>query len=55
MSFEPMVCPAQTVDLSSVKISHLQMDQNELPLEPRHLGVPSGASEMIYELMVCLP
>ena len=27
--------------------------ENELPLEPRHLGVPSGASEMISEPMVC--
>jgi hypothetical protein len=49
-----MVCPAQTVHLSCVKISRLQMDRNELPLEPRHLGVPSGASKMIYEPMVCL-
>jgi hypothetical protein len=30
------------------------MGQNELPLEPRHLGVPSGASKMISELMVLL-
>jgi hypothetical protein len=32
---------------------HLQTDQNELPLEPCHLGVPSGASKMISEPMVC--
>jgi hypothetical protein len=25
----------------------LQMDQNEIPHDPRHLGVPSGASKMI--------
>jgi hypothetical protein len=25
------------------------MDQNEIPHDPRHVGVPSGASEMIYE------
>jgi hypothetical protein len=31
------------------------MDQNELPLDPRHLGVQSGASKMIYEPMVRLP
>jgi hypothetical protein len=31
------------------------MDQNELPIEPRHLGVPSGASKMISEAMVHLP
>jgi hypothetical protein len=28
------------------------MDQNEFPLEPRHLGVPSSASKTIYEPMV---
>jgi hypothetical protein len=27
---------------------------NKHPLEPRHLGVPSGPSKMISELMVCL-
>jgi hypothetical protein len=30
------------------------MDRNELPLEPRDLGVPSGASKMISEPMVAL-
>jgi hypothetical protein len=30
------------------------MDQNELPFEPRHLGVPSDASKMISEPMVHL-
>jgi hypothetical protein len=30
------------------------MDQNELPLEPRDLGVQSGASKTIYEPMVRL-
>jgi hypothetical protein len=30
------------------------MDWNELPLEPRLLGVPSGASKMINEPMECL-
>jgi hypothetical protein len=29
---------------------YLQMDQNEIPHNPRHLGVPSSASKMIYEL-----
>ena len=28
-------------------------DRNEIPLDPRHLGVPSGASKMISEPMVC--
>jgi hypothetical protein len=30
------------------------MDRNELLLKPHHLGVPSGASKMISEPMVCL-
>jgi hypothetical protein len=30
------------------------MDRNELPLEPCHLGVPSGVSKMITEPMVRL-
>jgi hypothetical protein len=30
------------------------MDQNELPLEPRDLGVPSGVSKMVSEPMVRL-
>jgi hypothetical protein len=30
------------------------MDRNELKLEHHHLGVPSGASKMIFELVVCL-
>jgi hypothetical protein len=30
------------------------MDQNEIPLEPHHLGVPLGASKMISEPMVRL-
>jgi len=33
---------------------YFQMDRNELPLEPRHVGVPSGASKMISEPMVRL-
>jgi hypothetical protein len=35
-------------------LHYLQMDQNELPLEPRHLGVSLGASKTISEPMVCL-
>jgi hypothetical protein len=30
------------------------MDRNELPLEPRDQGVPSGASKMISESIVHL-
>jgi hypothetical protein len=33
---------------------YLQMDRNELPLEPHHQVVPSGASKMTFELMVRL-
>jgi hypothetical protein len=33
---------------------NLQMDRNEHPLDPCHLGVPSGACKMISELMVHL-
>jgi hypothetical protein len=31
--------------------NNLQMDQNELSLDPRRLGVKSSASKMIYEPM----
>jgi hypothetical protein len=30
----------------------LETDSNKLQVEPRHLGVSSGASKMIYDLMV---
>jgi hypothetical protein len=53
-----MVCSAQTVHLSSIKIVciskwtkiryYLQTDQNMLSLEPHHLGVISGASKCTY-------
>jgi len=33
---------------------YLQTDRNELSIEPRHLGVQSGASKMIPEPMVRL-
>jgi hypothetical protein len=33
---------------------YLQMDQNELPLGPRHLGVLSGVFKMIFEPMIFL-
>jgi hypothetical protein len=34
------------------RVAHLQTDQTKLPLEPRHLGVPSIASKMISMPMV---
>jgi hypothetical protein len=33
---------------------YLQMDENELPVEPRQQGVPSGSSKMISEPKVRL-
>jgi hypothetical protein len=33
---------------------YLQMDRNKIPLDPRHLEHPSGASKMIFEPMVRL-
>jgi hypothetical protein len=33
---------------------YLQTEWNELPLEPHHLVVPSGAAKMIYEPTVHL-
>jgi hypothetical protein len=32
---------------------YLQTDSNKFPLDPRHLGVSSGVSKMISELIVC--
>jgi hypothetical protein len=50
-----MVRSTQIVHLSCMKISTIsKIDRIKLPLEPCHLGVPSGASKMISELMVCL-
>ena len=50
-----MVFLTQTVHLSCVQIWHyLQTDLNELSLEPRHLGVPSGASKTISKPMTRL-
>jgi hypothetical protein len=36
------------------RLAYLQTDWNELPHEPHHLGVLSGASKMNYEPMVLL-
>ena len=36
------------------RLQYLQMDQNELPLDPRHLEVPLGSSKPIFVPMVCL-
>jgi hypothetical protein len=50
-----MVRSTQTVHISCNKISTISTtDQIELPLAHRHLGVPSGASKTIPDLIVCL-
>jgi hypothetical protein len=36
------------------ELHYLQADRSELPLEPRHIGVPSSASKTISMPMVCL-
>jgi hypothetical protein len=53
MISEPMFRLTQTVHLSYVKISTVSI-QTELSLEPRHLGVPSGACKMISKPIVRL-
>ena len=53
MISESVVRSTQTVHLSCVKISTISK-QSKLSLEPRQLGVPSGASKMISEPMVRL-
>jgi hypothetical protein len=52
MISKPLARLAQTVYLSCVKINTLQMDQNQFPVDPRHVGVPLVASKMISEQMV---
>jgi hypothetical protein len=47
MISEPKVRLARTMHLSCI-----QTDQNEIPHDPRHVGVLSGASKMIFEPMV---
>ena len=55
MISDPMVRSAHTVHLYCVKVSTISKQiENKLPLEPCHLGVPSGVSKIISEPMVCL-
>ena len=55
MIFEPMVRSAQTLHLSCVKIGTIsKWTENELPLDPHHLGVPPCVSKTIFEPMVRL-
>jgi hypothetical protein len=46
-----MVRMAQTMHRNK---HYLQKDRKEILHDPRHLGVPSGASKMIYMAMVRL-
>ena len=53
MVSEPMVRLAQTVQLTYIKVSIMsKRTENELPAEPRHLGVPSSAYKTISDPMV---
>jgi hypothetical protein len=55
MIFEPVVCLAQNhAPILRQDSDYLQTDRNEHPLEPHHLGVPSGAFKSIYEPTVRL-
>jgi hypothetical protein len=48
-----MVRMAQTVHLSCTETNTMsKKDRNEILHDPRHLGVPSGASKMISEPVV---
>jgi hypothetical protein len=49
---EPVVRSMQAMHLFCTDNNTLQMDQNEIPFDPRHLGVLSGASKMIPMLVV---
>jgi hypothetical protein len=44
-----VVHSAQTITYLGPRLTRSQMDQSVLPLDLRHLEVPTGASKMIYE------
>jgi hypothetical protein len=53
MISEPKVRSEQTMHLSCVEIDTIpNTDSNGLPLDLRHLGVPSGVPKAILEPMV---
>jgi hypothetical protein len=55
MISKAMVYLVQTVHLSCTETNTVsKRDRNELPFEPRHLGVPSVASKTISEPVVCM-
>jgi hypothetical protein len=47
-----MVYLAQTLQLSCTNTKTVSKWNEESPLDPRHLGVPSGASKRIFEPLV---
>ena len=49
-----MVHLAKTVHLCCTNTNNISNGTNEIPHDPRHLGIPTGASRTIYEPMVCL-
>jgi hypothetical protein len=49
-----MVRSMQTIHLSYVKLPLSPNELNRAPPDPQDLGVPSGASKIIYERMVLL-
>ena len=51
---EPMVRLAQTVHYLTSTLTPSSNRPNDIPCDPRHLGVPSGASKTISEPMVPL-
>jgi hypothetical protein len=53
MIFDPMVHLVQTMHLACTDTNIFpKRIENEIPLKPCHLGVPSGASKMISKSMV---
>ena len=54
MISEPMVHLAETMHLSCTDTNTVsKWKEEKIPDDPRHLGVPSGSSKMIFEPMVC--
>jgi hypothetical protein len=52
MIFKPVVHSEQAMNYLMLRLALSPNGLNVLPLEPRHLGVPSGASKMISNPMV---
>jgi hypothetical protein len=44
----PMVFGTNHAPILRWDYHYLQMDRNEFPLDPLHLGAPSGVPKMIY-------